>query len=57
MITYRIQQDGPKFQGVETSHDGSVYVVGDFITKKAAQTWLDECLRMLGEGDANEFVE
>ena len=57
MITYRIEQDGQKFQGVETAHDGSVYVVGGFITKEAAQSWLDENLRMLGHGDPDQSVE
>jgi hypothetical protein len=57
MITYRIDQDGSKFQGVETSHDGSVYVVDGFTTKAAAQSWLDDNVRMLGEGEADPSVE
>jgi hypothetical protein len=57
MIIYRIEQDGQTFQGVETAHDGSVYVVDGFTTKEAAQSWLDDNLRMLGEGDADPSLE
>ena len=57
LITYRIDQNGPKFQGVETSHDGSVYVVDGFTTKAAAQSWLDENPRMLSQGEADPWVD
>ena len=57
MITFRIEQAGLKFQGVEVSHDGSMFVTDGFTTKDAAKTWLDDSLRMLGQGDADAYVE
>jgi hypothetical protein len=57
MITFRIEQTGLKFQGVEVSHDGSMFVTDGFATTETAQVWLDGCLRMLGQGDADAFAE
>jgi hypothetical protein len=57
MITFRIEQAGLKFQGVEVSHDGSMFVTDGFVTKESAQIWLDDSLRMLGQGDADAYVE
>jgi hypothetical protein len=34
-----------------------VYVVDGFITKEAAQIWLDDSLLELGKGDADSSVE
>ena len=57
MVTYRIEPVGRKFQPIETWHDGSEYLVGGLLTKAAAQSWIDDNVRMLGDGEADPTGE
>ena len=57
MITYRIEPVGREFQAIETWHDGSEYLVGCLLTKAPAGSWVDSNLRMLGQDEADPFME